>query len=318
MNESKGYWYLLTGLAVGIVLGILYAWAIAPLEYTNTSPDTLRANFKDEYRLLIALSHQSHGSLDRTRARLALLADFDPITALGEQAQRFLSANASKESIQALADLSEALQREQALPTSTLMIDATPVAVTITLAAGLPQQTAIPTTTDSLSPFEPLLEATPTPELSVAPSTSATLATGRTSTASRTPAKSATPIASATLKPSLTPTATPGAPFQLISQETFCEFTQPGLLQIDLQNAAGEPAAGIEISITWLGGAEQFFTGLKPELGYGYADFVMMADMEYVLSLSNGVTRITELQAPMCDSSEGAYPGSIWLQFRQP
>ena len=319
MSEGRGYWYLLTGLIIGVLLGIIYSWSISPLEYTNTTPDTLRSDFKDEYRYLIALSHKTHGSLERSRARLGLLADTDPAAALGEQAQRMLAANAPMGSVRALADLSEMLLKSSVQEATEVVMDSTKAIIAIPQSVVSPQQTAIPVT-DSLSPFEPILASTDTPEflLTATLELISTLGSGRTLTATQTPSKSATPIATATLKPSLTPTATPGRPFEFVSQETFCEPTRSGLLQIYLENSIGDPASGIEITITWLGGDEQFFTGLKPELGYGYADFVMTSGVEYVLSLSNGVTRLSGLQAPVCDENAVVYPGGIRLKFRQP
>jgi hypothetical protein len=318
MSEARGHWYLLTGFLIGLLLGVAYAWLAAPLEYVDTSPSSLRSDFKDEYRYLIAASHQATGNLGRTRARLALLGDPDPAAALGEQAQRMLAVNAPMASIRVLADLAETLQRApeepSAQPANNLssLMTATPELLNA-------QQPVTPLPTDATSPFEPILPPTDTPLPEPTFSPTPTLRAGvRTATATRTPLRSPTPIATATLRPSLTPTATPGLPFQLIAQSTFCDPQQPALLQVFLTDAAGNPAAGIELVIAWLGGEEEFFTGLKPELGNGYADFVMTPGVEYVLSLSNGVTRVAGLLAPSCPASPQPYPGGIRLEFRQP
>lgn len=316
MNERRGYWYLLTGLLIGLALGITYAWLISPVEYTDTSPASLRADFKDEYRYLIAASHRVHGNLERTLARLSLLDDPEPVAALGEQAQRLLAANAPAGSVRALADLAEVLQAADL-----------PVAATASQVMGVPvsptmvrqESLASPLPTDATSPFEPILDPTETPIPQPTASETLTPRPGtRTATATRTPQRSPTPIATATLKPSLTPTATPGQPFQLVDQATFCDRNLAGILQVFLENSNGDPASGVEITITWLGGEEQFFSGLKPELGFGYADFVMTPGVEYVLSLDNGIIQIANLNAGVCSDGSGEYPGGIRLDFRQP
>lgn len=313
MNEPRGHWYLLTGLLIGLVLGIVYAWLISPVEYTDTSPASLRADFKDEYRYLIAASHRVHGNLERTLARLSLLDDPEPVAALGEQAQRLLAANAPASSVRALADLAEVLQAT-ALPVASSQVAGVSASPTIRQESPV---TSLPT--DATSPFEPILDPTETPIPQPTASETPTLKPGiRTATATRTPQRSPTPIATATLKPSLTPTATPGQPFQLIDQATFCDPNLPGTLQVFLENSNGDPASGVEITITWLGGEEQFFSGLKPELGFGYADFAMTPDVEYVLSLDNGIIQIANLRSGTCNGEAGEYPGGIRLDFRQP
>ncbi len=91
------------------------------------------------------------------------------------------------------------------------------------------------------------------------------------------------------------------------------------MLKITLRNSAGLPAAGEQITLTWLGGEENIFTGFKPEKGAGYADFVMNAETEYALSLPASNTRLSGLLAPACTDENGqTYPGGITLEFSQP
>ena len=54
MKEKRGYWFLLTGLVFGLALGLLNAWLLNPVSYIDTSPSTLRQDYRDQYRLLIA------------------------------------------------------------------------------------------------------------------------------------------------------------------------------------------------------------------------------------------------------------------------
>ena len=118
--EPKPFpWYLLTGLILGFLLGLLYAWLINPVVYSNTEPATLRADFKDNYRLTIAQAYAASGDLERTESRLALLRDDDAVFMLGSQAQQALAAGFSEDA-RALALLASALQGtgESPAPTS--------------------------------------------------------------------------------------------------------------------------------------------------------------------------------------------------------
>ncbi len=91
MRENRGPWYLLTGLVLGAIIGVLYVWFVHPVEYINTTPRSLRSDFKDKYRALIALAYLSNGSVVRAKVRLDLLGDADIYAVLAQQAQRTLA-----------------------------------------------------------------------------------------------------------------------------------------------------------------------------------------------------------------------------------
>jgi hypothetical protein len=143
---------------------------------------------------------------------------------------------------------------------------------------------------------------------------------------SATPTRATTPQATHT--PSSTPTATrtatimptPGQPFQLISQEQVCDtdLIEP-LIQIVVLDASESPIPGVEIQVVWDTGQSQFFTGLKPELGLGYADFTMTPDTLYTLQVSDSEVPVTDILAEECTSSSGIpFLGSWLFVFQQP
>lgn len=268
------------GLALGLGLGLLFAWVIRPVNYVDTAPVSLRADFKDQFRLSIAAAYAANGNLPRARARLALLGDLDPAATLMDQSRHAAGPGGSGQAALMLAGLAQAIG-----PT-----------------AGIaPSQTASPA---------------PTEIATAGPQISPTLARGTASTAtpSRTPQNTFTP------RPSLTPTVTPGQPFAILINETICDETlQPGLLQVTVKNADAKPIAGAEIVIAWQGGQESFFTGLKPELGDGYADFVMQEGVVYTLRLAADSETAGGLSIPSCQKKDGtAYAGGITLVFQQP
>ncbi|HSV86182.1 MAG TPA: hypothetical protein VLH85_06380 [Levilinea sp.] len=109
MNERRGPWYLITGLVIGLLFGLLYAWVINPSRLVDTSPDRLAPAFKTHYRSMIALAYESNGDLGRARGRLGLLKDEDMVTELSAQAQRILAQGGSPQEARALAALAAAL-----------------------------------------------------------------------------------------------------------------------------------------------------------------------------------------------------------------
>jgi hypothetical protein len=112
----------------------------------------------------------------------------------------------------------------------------------------------------------------------------------------------------------------PGKPFTLTGQDTVCDPNLPdGLLQVSVLNRSRRQLAGVEIVITWEGGKERFFTGLKPELGNGYADYSMTPDATYTVQLARGSDVAQGVSAPTCQSPDGVtFLGGVKLTFQQP
>ncbi|MGD0611433.1 MAG: hypothetical protein ABSB41_07920 [Anaerolineales bacterium] len=296
-SPRRGNWYLLTAALIGLGLGLIYAWVLSPVRYVDATPASLRADFKDQYRLLIASSYIATGDLGRAQARLALLKDADPAQALNAQAQRLLLAGDPNHASTVLIMLAEAIQPGTVSPTPASF----PLPVsTVTR----PAETATGATPIAIS--SPILRPSVTPIAISSPILR----------------PSATPIAvsSPILHQSATPTSTPGEPFVVTKQEKVCDPSlASGLLQVDVRDAAGRGVPGVEILITWNGGQQQFFTGFKPQLGDGYADFTMTPGIVYNLQLAKNSAQVTGLSAPTCPGQAGTtYIGGLHLVFEQP
>lgn len=339
MRENRGPWYLLTGLVVGAVAGLLYAWAVQPVQYTNTTPASLRADFRDQYRALIASAYVSNGDLVRAQARLNLLRDADTYRVLAEQAQRTLADGNSPEEARALGLLAAALSQAPAT------VPASPPKTAITetrVSSPTPSPTGsfTPSILSSLTPAVITATATktafltgtftPTPVLTSTVTTvtatlsatngSITSTVSSSATPTRTPRGTMTPSLTGTPPPTRTPTITPGAPFVLEKRETVCnQALGEALIQVQAYDAANNPVPGLEAVITWDGGEDHFFTGLKPELGLGYADFTMTPGVTYTLYLAHGGQPIEGLTTPECElRGEERFWGSWRMTFVQP
>lgn len=137
-------------------------------------------------------------------------------------------------------------------------------------------------------------------------------------TATQTPTTTMTPRPTATA--TAAPSATPGAPFELSEAEQICD---PALgepqIQVIVLDAAGEGVPGMEVLVLWDEGEDRFYTGLKPELGWGYADFSMQTGETYSLQLPAEDVSVSDLFSEPCETAGGVeYPGSIRLTFEQP
>ncbi|MEW6717828.1 MAG: hypothetical protein AB1345_10025 [Chloroflexota bacterium] len=85
---TRRWLFFLLSILVGLVVGGIYGWIINPVEYVDTTPDTLRADYKADYVLMVAEIYQVEGDPALAARRLAVLGDAPPLTLI-EQALRY-------------------------------------------------------------------------------------------------------------------------------------------------------------------------------------------------------------------------------------
>ena len=272
MNQgSRGNWYLLTGLLIGLGLGLAYAWLVSPVDYTDTEPASLAAPYKEAYRVVIALAYQSEGDIGRARERLRLIDSGDPVRALAAQAQRMIAANAPASEARALSVLASDLSQPGKVSSVAQANSPTPES------PAAPPPEAAPT----LDPGEAIRTATlPAPTNTPTPEPSATI--------TQTPPPTNTPRPTFTPRPTSTPRIIPDAPFALTAQTKICDGSLPaGLLQVEVTGADNQPLPGVKIVVSWQGGENVFYTGLAPDISAGYADFKMSPGLEYTVKVGD-------------------------------
>ncbi|MBC8331833.1 MAG: hypothetical protein H8E28_07610 [Anaerolineae bacterium] len=304
MRESRGSWYLLTGLIIGVVVGLVVSWMLPPAAVSNSAPDSLRPDYKDAYRALVALAYDATGDQTRANARLALLADDDPAGVLAAQSQRYLAEGFSYNEALALARLSSVLGEvpEPAPRTPTGQAESL---ATVNPLDGTPED-GLPSETVSAE------NAATSPEGESEATLAATSGPSPTTTLTRTPIPTFTPLPTFTLTPTLSP------PYMLKNQALVCEpVSQDSTIQIVVTNAAGEGVPGVEVIVQWPGGEEHFYTGLKPEMGLGYADFAMTPEQTYTLHIAEGGEPVA-LFVPECADEGQRYWGGWRLVFTHP
>ncbi len=289
MRENRGPWYLLTGLLIGLVAGLVYSRLVEPVQYVEAAPNLLNVGAKDTYRAMIAMAYEVDGNLGRARQRLSLLNDSSPAQALSAQAQRM--ADLKGREGKALAMLAEAYNPKPTVPITPTVVTATPASTN--------------TPTLQLSPT-----ATLDPGLAV-----------RTATIPPTMTPTNTPEATITPRPTQRPTPTLGAPYAFSDKQAVCDPNLPGMLKVEVYNKAGEPVPGVQIRVTWPpNGLDVFYTGLAPEINPGYADFQMFPSILYAVRAGDNGEVVTGLSIQDCRQADSGemFAGGVKVIFTQP
>ncbi len=263
---------LLIGLVVGIAGGLYYGWYLNPVDWVNIGPDKLNAEDQQEYILLVAEAYLQEQEIARASARLAALDTRDIAELVSIQADEALLRGDDPSEVRALTTLAEAL-------------GASP------MAAEVFSGTSVPATLDEGGTATPTFEgiASPTP-------------TGDTA---------ATPIPTQeTLTP--TPQIISETDLSLVERETVCEIDEgSGRIEILVLNRDEIGIPAVEVRVEWGGeDADTFFTGLNPGVDPGYADFDMIVDRVYSVTLVGLAEPVVGLDSGNCtaDSGEESIP----------
>ncbi|MFN2269505.1 MAG: hypothetical protein ACK2US_01630 [Anaerolineae bacterium] len=262
---------LLVGLALGLLGGLIYTWAVAPVELIDVGPEMMHPDYRQEWVRLAALSYIADGDLERARWRLTGIPREDIAAGIEALIGEYAAAGRSADTMRRLTVLAQALGVQ--IPAMLVYLDtpAAPVSLTST-----PVPTPVPT----------LVDATPTVISTAVPTLKPT----------RTP---------------YPPTATPEpfAPFQLATKEQICNPEQTPHIEVVVQDENGTGLPGVEVWLMWTDGADRAVTGLKPSRGLGYVDFDVEEGVEYSLGTSElGAPLVSGLQLEACPEEKGKDP----------
>ncbi len=266
---------LLLGAAIGLALGLVYTWEIDPVTEFDTQPWQLSAAARRQYLTAISLSYRADGDLRQAIDRLVdLRLPGDPLQALADTAcdmfREGVETTSERNAIEAMIALYGPQGRSGCADASDLF------------ALAEDTTTPLPTALLLTPSLTPPASKTPTPN------TPLNLTPG-------------------TVAPTRTPSPVPQPDeFSIVLPiRTFCSVAQPGLIEIFVQQVGNVQLPGVPVEVSWEGGADRFYTGLKPERGEGYADFQMDANRTYFVEIPGRSPRSAGLSATPCTTETG-------------
>jgi hypothetical protein len=69
-------------MAIGAAAAMYYGWKLNPVRYPETTPETLRVDYKTDYVLMVAEVYRAEGDIDLAARRLALISTDKPLKAV--------------------------------------------------------------------------------------------------------------------------------------------------------------------------------------------------------------------------------------------
>jgi hypothetical protein len=109
----KNWMWIMLAAVAGIGLGLLYGWVINPVDFVDLTPDTLRADYRADYILMVAEAYQTEQDLDLAARRLAVFGS-DPPAGIAAQALQFgPSAGFTPSELTSIEELVQALRAWQ-------------------------------------------------------------------------------------------------------------------------------------------------------------------------------------------------------------
>lgn len=298
--KQGGFW-LLIGLGLGLSAGLIYAWLINPVQYYDTTPPLLRADYQERWIRLSALAHSVEGDTERTRLRLKALPEATIQRVLRQTFEDAVRDGRPLATLKRMAELAQHYGVDTAavrIYTDSAGTDLTPAPTSgpgASLETPVPSPTSPPTETPTLTPM-PTSTFTPTPS----------------------------PMPSPTLTPLPTPTPTRvfTTPYQLARRERVC--TAHPLITVTVaeeitRTVRGDKRLervglpGVEVWLLWEEGADHAVTGFRPNLGLGYADFEVVPEQTYNLYLEAPIgIPIASLNVRRCMNADGALAWTGW------
>jgi hypothetical protein len=281
------------GFGLGVGIGLVITWVVWPVEYYDTDPFDLRNEHKDDYVVMIGAAYCQDGDLELATHRLNQLGFDDVRQVVVRLFQTYEEAGYGDET-RCLALLAYDVGVEDVAllpyietPTATPEIIVTP--------------TATPTVEPTLVPTPTEVPPEPTPTATELP-----------------PEPSATPTQP---PPTASPTSTTATDvdFQVAEQHDLgCSGEGAGdYILVHVRDEDGRGLAGVEVMVSGPEGEDSFFTGLKPEVGPGFADFLVTAPGTYTVQVLDGASQTAE-GLDFDDTCPAESPYHSWrVVFRQ-
>jgi hypothetical protein len=128
-NSGMPRWLLpVIAIALGIAFGLLFGWVLDPVKFVDTTPSSLRSDYRTDYVLMVAESFHSDRNSALAARRLALFGSDSPSVIAAQAVQTGRDSGYAQGDITLLQELTRAMQALQPAETPAVSVpgNATP------------------------------------------------------------------------------------------------------------------------------------------------------------------------------------------------
>jgi hypothetical protein len=108
--------YSVIALVIGLSLGLFYGWVISPVQFVDTTPASMRADYRADYVLMVAEAFHADQDAGLALRRLAVFGSDTPADIAAQALQTGQNIGYSSNDISLLQELMRALQAYQPVP----------------------------------------------------------------------------------------------------------------------------------------------------------------------------------------------------------
>lgn len=111
--SSHNWIKIASAVIIGIALGLIYGWVINPVQYTDVTPDILRADYRADYVLMVAEAYQTEQEPTLAARRLAIFGVQPPAQIVSAAMDYARQQGFSQDEMDSLQKLLSAMQTYQ-------------------------------------------------------------------------------------------------------------------------------------------------------------------------------------------------------------
>ena len=101
---------------LGVAVGLVYGWVLNPVKFVDTTPGSLRADYRADYVLMVAESYEANQDATLASRRLAIFGTENPSNISQSALDTAERAGFSQADILLMQNLTRAMQAYQPVP----------------------------------------------------------------------------------------------------------------------------------------------------------------------------------------------------------